>query len=83
MQQSYTILRILEETYTVTGELIATRTFEPITSLKAILESLGETFTESNHNMKYRKILNLIKRKGFTFHEAIALTFKEESDIEK
>jgi hypothetical protein len=83
MQQSYTILRSLEETYSITGELLASRTFEPITSLKSTLESLGETFTEANHNMKYRKILNLIKRKGFTFHEAIALTFKEEINIEK
>ncbi|MFB0982075.1 MAG: hypothetical protein QMC62_14305 [Alteromonadaceae bacterium] len=83
MQQTYTILRTLEETYTVTGELIATRTFEPITSLKAILESLGETFTESNHNMKYRKILNLIKHKGLTFYEAIAVTLNEEINIGK
>ena len=75
--QTYKVLRTVEETYSTSGDLVASRTFQPITSVKAILDSLGEHFTLSGHNLKYRRILWLLKNTDLPLHLAIAQEYNE------
>jgi hypothetical protein len=82
MQTTYKILRTVEEVYSTSGELVSTRSFQPLTPLKVILEAIGETFTTSGHNLKYRRVLWLTKHEGLPLHLAIAKAYKEKSNAE-
>jgi len=83
MQKTYKVLRTVEETYSISGALVSTRSFQPITSLRAILDSLGETFTSSGHNLRYRRILFLMKHQGLPLHQAIAMAYSEYHKLNK
>jgi len=77
MQKTYKVLRTVEETYSISGALVSTRSFQPLTPLKVILEAIGETFTPSGHNLRYRRILWLTKHQGLPLHKAIAMVYSE------
>jgi hypothetical protein len=83
MQKTYKILRTIEQTYSTSGHLVSSRTFQPITSIKAILDALGESFTSSGHNLKYRRILWLLKNAGLPLHLAIAQAYNEYNKSNK